>query len=405
VGKDAKGDLVEMPPPPPPKPEPPAWMNVELKPHTAHITDNNKTDGSRHSNHVFVYGFPGQYAGANTELHHQIILWRSMGLTVHLIPSGNGYRQEPLYPEMIERGVLVLEANQFDAIIPGAPVFGYCNDQFLLRIDEILKYSHNTVFVNCMTWLFELEQRRHREGKISMFLYQNSEVMKKNASLLRKINPDPTIQFHTVKPYFDTDGFPFIQSDEREQSTYVIGRISRHDPDKFSAETLMIWNAVQSSSPKRGIMLGFGSDSEKKIGKVPEWVQTYRNQTELSQQDFYRQVDVIIQPMDTIENWPRIGLEAMASGCVLIVDHRGGWQQMIEHGVTGWLCRSGEEFTRYASRMAARPDLRKQISMAARNRLEQLAGQEAASASWRAVFKRLGVRTPSLDELKVVSRA
>ena len=74
---------------------------------------------------VFVYGFPGLYAGANTELHHQIILWRSMGLSIHLIPSDRGYRNEALYPEMLDRGVTVHEADDFDAITPGSPVLGF----------------------------------------------------------------------------------------------------------------------------------------------------------------------------------------------------------------------------------------------------------------------------------------
>jgi hypothetical protein len=36
---------------------------------------------------LFVLGFPSAYGGAGTELHHQIIAWRHMGLEIHLIPS------------------------------------------------------------------------------------------------------------------------------------------------------------------------------------------------------------------------------------------------------------------------------------------------------------------------------
>ncbi|MEG2237720.1 MAG: hypothetical protein RRY13_08710 [Akkermansia sp.] len=46
---------------------------------------------------------------------------------------------------------------------------------------------------------------------------------------------------------------------------------------------------------------------------------------------------IILQLTDTTKNWPRIGFEAMANGSVLIVDKRGGWEQMIIHGKTGWL--------------------------------------------------------------------
>lgn len=399
--RDHHGDPIKMPPPPAPEPDRPDWMFRTALPHTSHITPSNsrpRGGASGTLKDLFIYGFPGLYAGANTELHHQIILWRSMGLNVHLIPGDTGYRHEPLYPEMIERGVIVHQANEFDAILPGAPVLGFCNDRFLARIDEILLYSHNTVFVNCMTWLFEQEKMRHHEGKIAAFLYQNDEVRQKNAALLREINPDPGVHYLTFKPYFDTEAFPFIDAKQRsvacESKPFVIGRISRQDKDKFSKDTVHIWEAINTPGEKRGVMLGFGPDSERKLGGLSdsfrEWVQTYTNQTELSQQDFYKQVDVIVQPMDTTENWPRIGLEAMASGCVLIVDNRGGWRQMIEHGVTGWLCDSPEDFVHYSTRMAYEPDKRVTMAAAAQRRLEGLAGHLVSRSRWQQVLEQHG---------------
>ena len=34
---------------------------------------------------VFVNGFPSLYGGAGTELHHQIIVWRKLGMEVFLL--------------------------------------------------------------------------------------------------------------------------------------------------------------------------------------------------------------------------------------------------------------------------------------------------------------------------------
>lgn len=55
---------------------------------------------------LFVNGFPSLYGGAGTELHHQIIVWRKMGVEVHLIPSWD-YHGEPLYNEMVSLGVIM----------------------------------------------------------------------------------------------------------------------------------------------------------------------------------------------------------------------------------------------------------------------------------------------------------
>lgn len=49
---------------------------------------------------IYVNGFPSLYGGAGTELHHQIIVWKHMGIDVHLIPTNNGFENEALYLEM-----------------------------------------------------------------------------------------------------------------------------------------------------------------------------------------------------------------------------------------------------------------------------------------------------------------
>ncbi|MCG8649918.1 MAG: glycosyltransferase, partial [Pirellulales bacterium] len=141
----------------------------------------------------------------------------------------------------------------------------------------------------------------------------------------------------------------------------------------------------------------------EKIGSPPSWVETYTNQSELSQRDFYRQCDIILQPTDTIENWPRIGLEAMASGSVLIVDNRGGWCQMVEHGVTGWLCDDDEDFVRYATRMAQNKQERLAISRAARDRLVQIAGRRSCAESWCSVLAQLGLEARSENQASMTA--
>ncbi len=66
--------------------------------------------------------------------------------------------------------------------------------------------------------------------------------------------------------------------------------------------------------------------------------------------------------------------EAMSSGSILIVDNRGGWQQMVIHGKTGWLCNSPQDFIYYASKMAYEPELRKEMMLNAKERCSLLGG-------------------------------
>ena len=336
---------------------------------------------------LFIYGFPSLYGGAGTELHHQIMAWLKMGMEVHIIPTNHGYRNEALYEEMIERGVHIYSMNDWAAIETGDPVFGFCNSEYLDNLDEIYARSKRTVFVNCMTWLFDKEKERMKEGKIGMFLYQNEAVRQKNMPELKALNDDPEIQFATFKAYFDTSLFPFIES--RSDDLFGFGRISRYDADKFAANTLQIYESVVSPKPKKGMFLGFNHRCERKIGRPSEWITIGQDQTEISQQDFYRHCEVVLQPSDTTENWPRIGFEAMASGSILIVDNRGGWQQMVKHGETGWLCDTESDFIYYTSKMAYEPNLRAEMARTAQEHGQELGGLAQSMASWEEIFEQI----------------
>lgn len=334
---------------------------------------------------LFVNGFPCLYGGAGTELHHQIIVWRHMGIDVHLIPTNDGFKNEALYLEMIRRGVHIHAPNDWTAVQEGDPVLGFCNSEFLENMPAIRKKTKRTVFINCMTWLFDKEKELMKDGQIAMFLYQNEDVRQKNMPQLKALNNDPTISFMTFKPYFHNDSFPFIA--ERSDEYFGCGRISRQDTDKFAANTLHIYEYFVAPVFKRGLFLGFDERGEGKIGKPFDWIRTARDQNEVSQQDFYKHCKIVLQPTDTTENWPRIGFESMASGSVLIVDNRGGWKQMVRHGQTGWLCNHERDFIYYASKMAYEPHLRDDMAEAARERGLELGGLEASVASWEEVLE------------------
>ena len=264
-------------------------------------------------------------------------------------------------------------------------MLGFCNAGFLNALPEIRRHTKRTVFINCMTWLFPREKEAMQKGEIAMFLYQNEAVRQEAMPVLRKLNGDPQVQFLTFRPYFHAESFPFIR--ERDEDFFGCGRISRQDADKFAANTLHIYGAFESPVEKRGLFLGFDKRSEAKIGRPFDWIRIARNQREVSQQDFYRHSRIILQPTDTTENWPRIGFEAMASGSVLIVDNRGGWRQMVEHGKTGWLCSNERDFIYYASKMACEPNLRDDMAEAARARGLELGGLDVSLESWKEVLE------------------
>lgn len=332
---------------------------------------------------LFVFGFPELYGGAGTELYHQILIWQFMGMEVHLIPPWRVERN-PLYPEMLARGVHIHPVNDYSSLTEEDPIFSFCNGEFLELLPQIRTYTKKTVFVNCMSWLFPQEKEAMRKGEIAMFLYQNERVMQENKIKLKAFNKNPKIQFKKFIPYFHREDFPFIE--KRRNEYFGCGRISRQEADKFAKDTLFIYESFVSPIPKRGLFLGFGKRSEEKTGPPPPWIRTALNQEEVSQQEFYQHCEIILQPSNTVENWPRIGFEAMSSGSVLIVDNAGGWQQMIEHGKTGWLCNNERDFIYYASKMAYEPNQRYDMAAAARERGLLLSNKEFSLESWKEIF-------------------
>ena len=281
---------------------------------------------------LYIVGFPSLYGGAGAELYHQVRAWETLGVVLHFIPTQKNVRKAALYGEMTERGHVIHDAYDWAAIPEDAPVISFCNEDFLTALPEIRRRTRRTVFVNCMTWLFGKEKEAMSRGDIALFLYQNDKVWQNVMPRLRALNGDPSVRFMTFRPYFDSAAFPYV------------------------------------------------------AGKPPDWVETFHDQKALPQQEFYRRCHIVLQPTDTTENWPRIGFEAMASGSVLIVDKRGGWEQMIEHGRTGWLCESPGDFIACATKMAWEPHYREDMAAAARERGLALGGLGASLESWRQVF-------------------
>ena len=85
-----------------------------------------------------------------------------------------------------------------------------------------------------------------------------------------------------------------------------------------------------------------------------------------------------------VENWPRVGLEAMAAGVPLVVENRGGWPEMIRHGETGLLCHNDDEMASSVARLAHDPACRQAIIQQARHSVEtELADAEAFWRCWK----------------------
>lgn len=341
---------------------------------------------------LFIYGFPGLYGGAATELHHQIYVWAKMpDLELHIIPTMAAYENEPLFAEMSSLGITIHKQHHFADIKPEDALINFCSSTFLDNVSVIRQFTRRTIFVNCMTFLFDRpNDRRHDEigahirGDIGFSLYQRDGVRDSHREILQSHGSQA--EFLTFVPYFNDNLFKFSVKDQDEVH---IGRISRDARDKYTNKNVEIYEEIKSPKPKVGHWLGYGTNAHSVTGDPPDWIKRYWNQSQLPVLDFYDTVDFIVQPTQTKENWPRIGFEAMHSGKPLVVDRREGWIHMIEHRKTGFLCDNPLDFITYGSILAYNPSLRAEIAYNAKQRAIQLGGYEQSYNSWRRIFERV----------------
>lgn len=335
---------------------------------------------------LFILGHPTEYGGAGSELRMQIQLWIKAfpEIKLYIIPTQIGYQMEPLYQEMLDLGITYEAPMDFTGILEDDALINFCSDQFLENLELINRFTKRIVWVNCMTYLFNKEKDKAHKNLIAHYLYQRDTVRDENSHKLKKLGANAN--FQTFLPYFHEDGWKYSVKDQEKTN---IGRISRQDADKYAANTLHIYEYITSPKWKQGHFLGWAERSEIKVGKPPTWVRTYPTHKEFPVKEFYNTVDFIVQPTDTFENLPRIGFEAMHTGTPLIVDNRGGWQHMIEHGVSGFLCNTAKEFIYWGTRLAFEPELLNTIALNAKARAKELSSYESSKESWADVFEKV----------------
>lgn len=332
-------------------------------------------------NQIAVIGHPSKVGGADTELDHQIRVWQALDIKVHIIHTGD-LDANLKAMNMAKRGCRIHKPRDWKAC-RGMPVISYCNDQFLANIEPIREHASHVFWVNCMSWLFPDEIKAHKKGMIDWFIYQTDRVFQLNEPKLREINPK--FKGAVVKPYFHADDFPYTK--ERESDRFRFCRISREDADKFHEAQLWVYETMVAPVLKAGVVLGINDQILQKFGALPNWIEGHRVGA-IPVQRVYKRAHAFIQMADPgqTENLPRVGFEAMASGSVLCVDNRGGWQQQVVHGQTGFLCRDQREFAYYASRLAFEPGERFTMAESARDHLNSEWGMEAAKKHWSDFF-------------------
>ena len=333
---------------------------------------------------IWIAGFPSYYGGADTELDHNIDLFRRFGVDVNLVPMFGCDLQ--MRASVIERGCRVHEYR--DDIFAGKLVASFCNGRFLEKLPLIVEHGRPAavLWFNCMTWLFDREREAHHNGWIDYFGFETDfqrRLLVPQLEIMR-----PVVEF-PYRPYFNTSRIEWRY--KPWDGCYRIGRISRDDAYKFAADTWNIFDRVlvPRSLKKKVYILGYGPRAKSKVGQPPptlDWQTWSPNAIPAAQ--FYNTINTMIHKTGgSRENCPRVLFEAYAYGVVPVVEYDFAFPELVVHGETGFMGRSSDEMSYYASMLAMNPAEHQRVAERGREYLHtQLANAEQCWAPWQALL-------------------
>ncbi len=337
---------------------------------------------------VFVCGYPGDVGGANTELWHTVKLWRRFGVDVTLIPT---WKADPDWRGRLEAiGCRTCESNPDDlqnvAGLAGGVVVSMCNTRLLATAERFRELGCKIVWAGCMNWLFPDERCHYRRcGPFDRYVFQSRYQHEQLRDQLARYGYRDS-QGRIIRGAFDVDEFPFRPLAHAPGQTFMMGRLSRPAAEKFSPRMWEIFG--RAPRPFAARVMGWNVSIEARVGRPPSWAECLPAGAETASA-FLARLHCLVQANGgAIENWPRVGLEAMAAGVPLVVDNRGGWPEMIRHGQTGFLCDSEEEMSSHIERLAREPALRRSIVEQARHAVEtELADPETVWRQWQSLLE------------------
>lgn len=341
---------------------------------------------------VFIVGYPGDAAGANTELWHLIQLWRKHDVPLSCIPAWG--TDKPWEDRLNSIGVPTIHTKPDDlkevSGLSGSIVVSLCNGEFLKHANKFRDLGCKLVWVNCMTWLFPDEKEFcQKYGPFEAHVFHTDFQRKELEAGLSLLGYSPN-NGHTIHGAFDVSDWPYTPRPHKRNEDFLVGRVARPDPDKWSSNTWKIYSLI-CYPRKRALMLGADKKTLKKIGTPPPWADCLSPRAIPAQLYFSSLHCTMPINGGARENWPRAGLEAMAIGVPIVAQNSWGWREMIEHGVTGFLGTEDEELAHYASILAWDEDRRIKMAAAARDRLiSELADTGDIWSKWLNLFQQLG---------------
>jgi hypothetical protein len=336
---------------------------------------------------VYIFGQPADCGGANTELWHLLRLLRSRGWPITLVPTWSIRANWRARVEQIGCTVR-LEKPATVALPDHSLVLALCNAPFLAASHRLRNCG--IIYAPCMCAPLDPIESHvlQRDGPFDAYVFQSHHQAACYRRMLCEhgIDTEPCglrrWKYQTVhaviRGAFDAADFPHQPLPHADGEPFHFGRLSRPDPRKFRSD---LWDLARHGPGTLHVM-GWSRAVAVLCGPPPPGAAALPKNA-LPAREFLAGLHALVQLGDVDENWPRVGLEAMAAGVPVIADDRGGWREMLEHGRTGFLAGDTRAAVEYLHLLARDEALRLSIVAHARQKLlEELADPDILGAAW-----------------------
>jgi hypothetical protein len=360
-------------------------------------TATNSPSDKTMTTHVYFIGYPSEVGGANTECWHWLKLMRRFGMTVTVVPTWRG--NEEWDKRIREIGCKILVPTDRTFPVPDDSVcVSFCNAHFESKAHQLQARDCRIIYVPCMSYLNGTLVNHHEKyGPFDHYVFQSKSQQNWLCGPLSEFGVKPG-QCHVIHGAFDWTEFEYRPRRSWPGKEFVVGRLSRPDAFKFSFRTWELFGKIRQEIPGLRVrIMGWHDRVAEHVGEPPEWAEVMPAKTEPAG-EFLQSLHCMCQvggdawdEARSTENWPRVGLEAMAAGVPIVAEKRGGWPEMIEHGETGMLGHTIDEIAACVVQAGQDGALRAKVIRQAHDALRtSLAEPGGLWAGWKRVFEEVG---------------
>jgi N-acetyl-alpha-D-glucosaminyl L-malate synthase BshA len=246
--------------------------------------------------------------------------------------------------------------------------------------------------------------------RVTQYSMERSDAVTAVSDWLRR---ETEREFHPSRPieriynFLDVDRFTAPRTHRcclANNGEKIVMHVSNFRPVKRVTDVVRAFKKIQDRIPARLVMVGDGPERISAVGVARQLGITDKVKFLGNQSDVERLLvcaDLVFQPSEH-ESFGLVALEAMACEVPVLATASGGVSEVIEHGVTGFLCEVGDidAMAGYATTILMNPKRAKEMGRLARESVLKEFSKEKIVPQYEALYNRVlnGEHKSSLAE-------